>query len=70
MVAALATHALPDAAAGIAMMLLFNVGAAALLLPLPLGMGVARCGRRGDDRRIPLERRSAGTPATGRWPKC
>ncbi|MEL1265970.1 sensor histidine kinase [Pseudoxanthomonas putridarboris] len=32
-VAALATHALPAATAGIAMMLLFNVSAAALLLP-------------------------------------
>lgn len=32
-VAALITHALPDATAGVAMMLLFNVSAAALLLP-------------------------------------
>ncbi|MEP6633024.1 MAG: HAMP domain-containing sensor histidine kinase [Luteimonas sp.] len=41
-VAALATHALPtNAGAGIAMMLLFNVAAASLLLPLRLGMAVA-----------------------------
>jgi two-component system sensor histidine kinase PilS (NtrC family) len=38
--AALATHALPSATAGIAMMLLFNVSAAALLLP-STGMAVA-----------------------------
>ncbi len=40
-VAALATHALPAATAGIAMMLLFNVSAAALLLPPRMGYGVA-----------------------------
>ncbi len=40
-VAALITHAIPGAAPGVAMMLLFNVGAAALLVPLPLAMGVA-----------------------------
>ncbi|GAA4853344.1 HAMP domain-containing sensor histidine kinase [Luteimonas vadosa] len=40
-VAALATHALPQAASGIAMMLLFNVGAAALLLPLRYGLAGA-----------------------------
>ncbi len=40
-VAALATYALPAATAGIAMMLLFNVSAAALLLPPRLGNGVA-----------------------------
>ena len=40
-VAALATHALPHAGPGIAMMLLFNVGAAALLLPLNLGLAGA-----------------------------
>jgi two-component system sensor histidine kinase PilS (NtrC family) len=40
-VAALAIHALPGAASGISMMLLFNVGAAALLLPLRLGLGTA-----------------------------
>lgn len=39
--AALLTHALPLAGPGIAMMLLFNVGAAALLVRLPLAMGVA-----------------------------
>lgn len=39
--ATLATHALPSVAAGIAMMLLFNVAAAAMLLPLRYGMGVA-----------------------------
>ena len=37
----LAMHALPSAASGIAMMLLFNVGAAALLLPLRVSLGVA-----------------------------
>ncbi len=40
-VAALATYALPPATAGIAMMLLVNVSAAALLLPARLGNGVA-----------------------------
>jgi two-component system sensor histidine kinase PilS (NtrC family) len=40
-VAALITHAVPVAAPGVAMMLLFNVGAAALLVPLPLAMGTA-----------------------------
>ncbi|NLA67603.1 MAG: PAS domain-containing sensor histidine kinase [Gammaproteobacteria bacterium] len=40
-VATLATHALPYAGPGIAMMLLFNVGAAALLLPLHLGLAAA-----------------------------
>ncbi len=40
-VAALITHAIPGAAPGVAMMLLFNVGAAALLLNLPLAMAVA-----------------------------
>ncbi len=39
--AALAMHALPDSSAGIAMMVLFNVGAAAFLLPMRLGLGVA-----------------------------
>ncbi len=39
--ATLMTHALPPVAAGIAMMLLFNVAAAAMLLPLRYGMGVA-----------------------------
>ena len=38
--ASLAMHALPQLDAGIAMMMLFNVGAAALLLPLRLGLGV------------------------------
>ena len=37
----LAMHALPSAASGIAMMLLFNVGAAALLLPPRVSLGVA-----------------------------
>lgn len=40
-VSALATHALPFAGPGIALMLLFNVGAAALLLPLHLGLATA-----------------------------
>ena len=40
-VATLATHALPFAGPGIAMMLLFNIGAAALLLPLHLGLAAA-----------------------------
>ncbi len=39
--AVLAIHALPGAASGISMMLLFNVGAAALLLTLRLGLGTA-----------------------------
>jgi len=39
--AVLATHALPIAAPGIALMLLFNIGAAALLLPLRYGLGGA-----------------------------
>lgn len=39
--AALATFAMPGAGPGIAMMLLFNVGAAALLLPLRLGVSAA-----------------------------
>jgi two-component system, NtrC family, sensor histidine kinase PilS len=36
--AGLVTHAMPMAAPGVAMMLLFNVGAASLLLPLRLGL--------------------------------
>ena len=40
-VTALAMHALPDLASGIAMMLLFNVSAAALLLPLRGGLAAA-----------------------------
>ena len=39
--ATLATHALPGVGAGIAMMLLFNVAAAAMLLPLRYGLAVA-----------------------------
>ena len=39
--ATLAMHALPASAAGIAMLLLFNIGAAAFLLPLRLGIGCA-----------------------------
>ncbi|MFT4246752.1 MAG: HAMP domain-containing sensor histidine kinase [Pseudomonas sp.] len=39
--ATLAIHALPTASAGIAMMLLFNVAAAAMLLPLRYGLGLA-----------------------------
>jgi two-component system sensor histidine kinase PilS (NtrC family) len=39
--ATLATHALPEAAPGIALMLLFNIGSAALLLPLRFGLGGA-----------------------------
>ena len=39
--ASLATHALPTVAAGIAMMLLFNVAAASMLLPLRQGLVVA-----------------------------
>jgi two-component system sensor histidine kinase PilS (NtrC family) len=39
--ATVATHALPNAAPGIALMLLFNVGSAALLLPLRFGLGCA-----------------------------
>ena len=40
-VASLATYAVPDATAGIAMLLLFNVAAACLLLPRRLGLAVA-----------------------------
>lgn len=40
-VAALITHAIPGVAPGVAMMLLFNVGAAALVVPLPLAMAAA-----------------------------
>jgi two-component system sensor histidine kinase PilS (NtrC family) len=40
-IAALATHGVPQVASGIALMLLFNVGAAALFLPLRLGLGCA-----------------------------
>jgi two-component system sensor histidine kinase PilS (NtrC family) len=40
-VASLATYAVPDATAGIAMLLLFNVAAACLLLPRKPGLGVA-----------------------------
>ncbi|KAB7763270.1 sensor histidine kinase [Xanthomonas maliensis] len=39
--ATLVTHALPGASAGIAMMLLFNVAAASMLLRLRYGMGVS-----------------------------
>jgi two-component system sensor histidine kinase PilS (NtrC family) len=39
--ATLATHALPVAAPGIALMLLFNIGAASLMLPLRFGLGGA-----------------------------
>ena len=41
LIAVLVTYALPEATAGIAMMLLFNVAAAALLLPVRLGLGIA-----------------------------
>ncbi len=41
LVATLAMHALPAASPGIALMLLFNIGAAALLLPLRYGLGGA-----------------------------
>ncbi len=44
----IAIHAMPGAGTGIALMLLFNVGAAALLLPLRLGLAVAGSG--GDGR--------------------
>ncbi|WP_226469109.1 sensor histidine kinase [Luteimonas panaciterrae] len=40
-VAALITHALPGAGPGVAMMLMFNVGAAALLVRIELGLAVA-----------------------------
>ena len=39
--ATLAMHALPAAASGIALMLLFNIGAAALFVPLRVGLGIA-----------------------------
>src|SRR3546814_20562955 len=37
-VAALIPHAIPGAAPGVALLLLFNVGSAALLVPFPLAM--------------------------------
>ena len=40
-VAALITHAIPGVAPGVAMMLLFNVAAAALLVSFPLAMAIA-----------------------------
>jgi two-component system sensor histidine kinase PilS (NtrC family) len=40
-VASYIAHAVPAAASGVALMLLFNVGSAALLLPLRVGLGVA-----------------------------
>jgi len=39
--ATLMTHAMPAASAGIAMMLLFNIAAAGMLLPLRMGMSIA-----------------------------
>jgi two-component system, NtrC family, sensor histidine kinase PilS len=39
--ASLAIHALPASASGIALMLLFNIGAASLFLPLRYGLGAA-----------------------------
>ena len=39
--ATLLSHALPGASAGISMSLLFNIAAAATLLPLSLGLGLA-----------------------------
>ncbi len=55
--ATLATHALPPVAAGIAMMLLFNVAAAAILLPLRYGMTVAGLSQPGAYHGIPLVKR-------------
>ena len=43
-VAALAIHAMPHAGPGVAMLLLFNIGAAALMLPLTYGMVAALLG--------------------------
>jgi two-component system, NtrC family, sensor histidine kinase PilS len=40
-VAAGVSHALPEVSSGVALMLLFNIGAAALLLPLQLSLGIA-----------------------------
>ena len=58
-------HAMPGAGAGIALMLMFNVGAAALLLPLRARPG--RRGRRGAgaDRRIRLDRADGDGIARG-----
>jgi two-component system sensor histidine kinase PilS (NtrC family) len=63
-VAALITHAMPGAAPGVAMMLLFNVGAAALLVRLPLAMGVATAAAAGLVGEYVWT--SLGTPATDR----
>jgi two-component system, NtrC family, sensor histidine kinase PilS len=41
LVATLVAHAVPTAASGVALMLLFNVGSASLLLSLRMGLGVA-----------------------------
>lgn len=41
LVATMVAHAVPTAASGVALMLLFNVGSAALLLSLRMGLGVA-----------------------------
>lgn len=41
LVAALIAHAVPTAASGVALMLMFNVGSASLLLSLRMGLGVA-----------------------------
>ena len=40
-IASLVAHAVPSAASGVALMLLFNVGSASLLLSLRMGLGVA-----------------------------
>ncbi len=40
-VASYVAHAVPAAASGVALMLLFNVGSAALLVPLRVGLGIA-----------------------------
>ncbi len=41
LVAAIVAHAVPSAGSGVALMLLFNVGSASLLLSLRMGLGVA-----------------------------
>lgn len=43
----LATYAMPETRVGIVLMLMFNVGAAALLLPARLGIGIAAVGAAG-----------------------
>ena len=68
--ATVAIHALPGAASGIALMLLFNVGAAALFLPLRTGIAIGRVRGRRADPRIPVERGRRRALRRGSRPSC